>query len=196
MTTPARKIISACRSHSFWQISRMRNLIVTVQRQLAEIRQCLFGIAVLFAFCMSTTALAENAIEETGLAIVVHKGSTVDNVSMAELRNIFMANQQFWADRSRIILLVRAPQSDERDYVLNRIYQMDEAQFRQYWIAKMFRAEIPRGPKIVFSSDMTLDLVVAIPGSISFMRADQVTDDVKIIKVDGLLPGEEGYPLR
>jgi hypothetical protein len=174
----------------------MRNLIVTVQRQLAEIRQCLFGIAVLFAFCMSTTALAENAIEETGLAIVVHKGSTVDNVSMAELRNIFMANQQFWADRSRIILLVRAPQSDERDYVLNRIYQMDEAQFRQYWIAKMFRAEIPRGPKIVFSSDMTLDLVVAIPGSISFMRADQVTDDVKIIKVDGLLPGEEGYPLR
>jgi ABC-type phosphate transport system substrate-binding protein len=145
---------------------------------------------------MSTTALAENAIEETGLAIVVHKGSTVDNVSMAELRNIFMANQQFWADRSRIILLVRAPQSDERDYVLNRIYQMDEAQFRQYWIAKMFRAEIPRGPKIVFSSDMTLDLVVAIPGSISFMRADQVTDDVKIIKVDGLLPGEEGYPLR
>ena len=60
----------------------------------------------------------------------------------------------------------------------------------------MFRAEIPRGPKIVFSTDMTLDLVVAIPGSISFMRADQVTDDVKVLRVDGKLPDEDGYPLK
>ena len=32
----------------------------------------------------------------------------------------------------------------------------------------MFRAEVPREPKIVLSNDMALDLVVAIPGSISF----------------------------
>jgi len=139
---------------------------------------------------------AENTIEQSGLAIVVHMNSEVENLTMMELRNIFLANQQFWPDRSRIILLVRAPQSDERDYVLNRIYQMDEAQFQKYWIAKMFRAEVPRGPKIVFSTDMTLDLVVAIPGSISFMRADLVTDDVRIVRVDGKLPGEEGYPLK
>ena len=91
---------------------------------------------------------------------------------------------------------MRAPQSDERDFVLNRIYQMSEAQFRQYWIAKMFRAEVPRGPKIVFSTDMTLDLVVAIPGSISFIRADEASDDVKVIRVDGLLPSDPGYPLK
>lgn len=151
-------------------------------------------LAVLLVF--PDTSGAETTVEQSGIAIVVHQSSPVDNLSMSELRNVFMANQQFWADRSRIILLVRAPQSDERDYVLNRIYQMDEAQFRQYWIAKMFRAEVPRGPKIVFSSDMTLDLVVAIPGSISFIRADQVTEDVKVIRVDGKLPGDADYPLR
>ncbi len=140
---------------------------------------------------------AENTIEEYGgIAIVVHQETDVSDLSMTELRNIFLANKQFWSDRSRIILLVRAPQSDERDYVLDTIYQMDEAQFRQYWIAKMFRAEIPRGPKIVFSTDMTLDLVVAIPGSISFIRADQVTDAVKVVSVDGKLPSDEGYPLK
>jgi ABC-type phosphate transport system substrate-binding protein len=140
---------------------------------------------------------AEGTISENGgIAIVVHEDTDVSDLSMTELRNIFLANKQFWADRSRIILLVRAPQSDERDFVLNTIYQMDEAQFRQYWIAKMFRAEIPRGPKIVFSTDMTLDLVVAIPGSISFIRADQVTDAVKVVRVDGKLPSDEGYPLK
>lgn len=144
----------------------------------------------------SMQASAETPLDQIGLAIVVHTASAVEDVSLAELRNIFLADQQFWPDRSRITLLVRAPQSAERDYVLDRIYQMNEAQFRQYWIAKMFRAEVPRGPKIVFSTDMTLDLVVAIPGSISFMRADQVTDAVKVLKVDGKLPGEEGYPLN
>jgi hypothetical protein len=141
-------------------------------------------------------ASAETPIEQAGLAIVVQKDSPVDDLSMSELRNIFLANRQFWPDRSRIILLVRAPQSDERDYVLDRIYQMDEAKFRQYWIAKMFRAEVPRGPKIVFSTDMTVDLVVAIPGSISFIRADEVTDEVKLVRVDGKLPSDDGYPLK
>lgn len=139
---------------------------------------------------------AEDSLSKSGLAIVVHKETAVENLSLDDLRNIFLAEQQFWPNRSRIILLVRAPKSDERDYVLNSIYQMDEAQFRQYWIAKMFRAEVPRGPKIVFSTDMTLDLVVAIPGSISFMRADAVTDAVKVIRVDGKFPGEPGYPLN
>ena len=141
-------------------------------------------------------AQAEESIAQTGLAIVVHKDTVADDVTMGELRNIFMANKQFWPNRSRIILLVRAPESDERDYVLNTIYQMDEDAFRKYWIAKMFRAEVPRGPKIVFSSDMTLDLVVAIPGSISFMRADQVSDAVKVLRVDGKLPSDDGYPLK
>jgi ABC-type phosphate transport system substrate-binding protein len=153
----------------------------------------------LFAAALMLPALvsAEGTISENGgIAIVVHKDTEVSDLSMTELRNVFLANQQFWSDRSRIILLVRAPQSDERDFVLNTIYQMDESQFRQYWIAKMFRAEVPRGPKIVFSTDMTLDLVVAIPGSISFIRADQVTDLVKVVRVNGKLPNDEGYPLK
>jgi hypothetical protein len=39
-------------------------------------------------------------------------------------------------------------------------------------------------------------LVVAIPGSISFMLTDDVTADVKVVRVDGKLPGDEGYPLK
>ena len=144
----------------------------------------------------STTLLADDAVTDSPIAIVVHKDLPIDNLSLEELRSIFLADRQFWENRNRITLLVRAPQSDERTFVLERIYQMSEAQFRQYWIAKMFRAEVPRGPKIVLSTGMTLDLVVAIPGSISFTRADAVTDGVKVIRVDGLLPSDEGYPLK
>jgi len=166
-------------------MNKYRNILRTITGALAVLA------------LMPGIVSAEGTIEENGgIAIVVHKDTEISDLSMTELRNIFLANQQFWSNRSRIILLVRAPKSDERDYVLNTIYQMDEAQFRQYWIAKMFRAEVPRGPKIVFSTNMTLDLVVAIPGSISFMRADQVSEDVKILRVNGKLPSDEGYPLK
>ena len=170
---------------------------MTKLRKTADrrIRQSLLVICTLFCL-LPGAALPEDPIGQVGLAIVIHKDTAVDNLSMTELRNIFLANQQFWPNRSRIILLVRAPQSEERDYILNTIYQMDEPQFRKYWIAKMFRAEVPTGPKIVFSAGMTLDLVVAIPGSISFMRADAVTDNVKVIRIAGKLPSDEGYPLK
>ena len=148
------------------------------------------------AFALAPTAFCEEVVTSSPLAIVVHKDTGVDNLTMNELRSIFLADQQFWEVRTRIILLLRAPKSDERDFVLNHIYEMSEAEFRQYWVSKMFRAEVPRGPKIVFSTDMTLDLVVAIPGSISFIRADRVTDDVKVVRVDGALPSDEGYPLK
>ncbi len=155
-----------------------------------------FVAAVAALLLPAIPVLAQDVNSKSPIAIVAHAGSAVDNVSLQELRNIFLANQQFWPDRTRIILLVRAPKSDERDFVLNTIYQMDETQFRRYWIAKMFRAEVPRGPKIVFSTNMTLELVVAIPGSISFIKANEVTDDVRVIRVDGKLPSDEGYPLK
>ncbi len=156
-----------------------------------------FALAVIaYLVLPGTSALAQEAVRSSPIAIVVHKDTDVENLSLAELRNIFLANQQFWSNRKRIVLLVRAPKSEERDFVLNTIYQMDEAQFRQYWIAKMFRAEVPRGPKIVFSTNMMLELVIAIPGSISFVSADEVTDDVRVIRVDGKLPSDPDYPLK
>ena len=169
----------------------MRNGCYKAMRKLPQI------IVAAFLLISNSALLAQDEIvASSAMAIVTHKDLPVDNLSLAELRSIFLADRQFWENRMRITLLVRAPQSDERSFILERIYQMSEAQFRQYWIAKMFRAEVPRGPKIVLSTGMALDLVVAIPGSISFALADAVTDDVKVIRIDGLLPSDDGYPLK
>lgn len=143
-----------------------------------------------------TVGADQGADRELAVAIVVHHGTRVEDLTMDQLRRIFLAEQQFWSDKSRITLLVRAPVSYERAFVLDRIYRMSEQQFRQYWIAKMFRAEIPSGPKIVFSNDMARDLVTAIPGSITFMSASDVDNTVTLVKIDGKLPDDDGYPLK
>jgi hypothetical protein len=80
--------------------------------------------------------------------------------------------------------------------VLKIIYQMSELQFKQYWIAKIFRAESVAAPKVVYSNDVASELVSAIPGAIAFIDARDVRPGTKVIRVDGHLPGEAGYPLR
>lgn len=141
------------------------------------------------------TATAQEA-ERAAVVIVVHPSVAVSNLSFDELRTIFLGERQFWPDRSRIILMVRAPAAYERELVLNRIYRMSEEQFRQYWIGKMFRAEVASGPKLVYSNDMARELVTAIPGAISFMLASDVDAGVKVLRVDGALPTDPDYPLR
>ena len=130
------------------------------------------------------------------VAVVVHPDLAIDELTFTELRKVLLGDRQFWSTGVRVTLLVRAPVALERDVVLNTIYEMGEARFKQYWIGKVFRAHATSGPKIVYSSEMTIQLVAAIPGSISFVDATQVPSGVKILRIDGRLPGEDGYPLR
>jgi len=163
----------------------------TASRKLRLAAACLVG-----TLAWAPAIADEPSARNQAIAIVVHDGTHIDDVSIDQLRRIFLAEQQFWPDRSRITLLVRAPGAYEREFVLERIYQMNENQFRKYWIAKMFRAEVPSGPRIVFSTNMALELVTAIPGSITFMNASDVGETVKVVRVNGLLPSDDGYLLK
>jgi phosphate transport system substrate-binding protein len=130
------------------------------------------------------------------VAIVVHPDTEVDDLTFQELKAIFRGERQFWDDGRRVTLLMRAPVAAERRLVLDRIYGMDEAEFREYWIGKMFRAEVAAGPKLVYSSDMARDLVTVIPGAITFVPLRDVSSESKVVRIDGMLPDAEGYPLR
>ncbi len=153
--------------------------------------------AVLLIPAQSAMAQSEAAAgPRQPIAIVVNPKDGVSDLSFAELRRIFLGEQQFWPDRSKVTLLVRAPVARERAVVLDEIYRMNEDQFRQYWIGKMFRAEVAGGPKIVYSSDMAMNLVSMIPGSITFVLASAVTPNTKVLRIDGKLPSDPGYPLK
>ena len=130
------------------------------------------------------------------VAIVVSPDLPVDDVSFSEVRKLFLGERQFWNPQLRVVLLMRAPVAPERDVVLRTIYQMSEAQFRQYWISKVFRADVSAGPKIVYSTDMAAELVTAIPGAVAFIDAAQVPKGLKVLKIDGKLPADRTYPLR
>ena len=155
-----------------------------------------FQRAILLAAVLWTGVASSPAAGDADIAIVVRPDVPVDNLTFGELRRLMLGDRQFWTSNLRVTLLVRSPGTRERDVVLKNIYRMSEAQFRQYWIAKVFRAEAAAGPRIVYSNDMATELTLGIPGAVAFVEADQVPKGLKVLKIDGKLPGEKGYVLR
>jgi hypothetical protein len=148
---------------------------------------------------LSSLFIAAEAGAQTGkndIAVVVHPDTPVSDMTVAEVRKVFTGDRQYWTSNMPVILLVRAPVAREREVVLKQIYQMSESQFKQFWIAKIFRSEAVSAPKIVYSSDMANQILSAVPGSIAFVDAKAVAPGLKVVKVNGHLPGEADYPLR
>lgn len=130
------------------------------------------------------------------IAVVVHPDTPVSDLTLADVRKVLLGQRQYWNAKLPVVLLIRAPVARERDVVLRVIYEMSEEQFKQYWVAKIFRAEAASPPKIVYSNDMQYELVSGIPGAIAFMDARNVRPGLKVLRVDGHLPGDKEYPLR
>ena len=138
--------------------------------------------------CLAAPAAAD-------IAVIVHSDVTVDDLSFGDLRKIMLGDRQFWSSGQKITLIVAEPVDTGRSVLLERVYNMSEQQFRQFWIARVFRGEATEGPKVVISSEGVMEMVSGLAGSIAFVDFDDVPSGVKALKIDGKLPGEEGYPL-
>jgi hypothetical protein len=157
------------------------------------VRRFVFVVAALLAFVSAASGQAQKSSD---IAVVTNPATPVNELSLADVRKVFLGERQYWNSNIPVIVLVRAPIAREREVVLKTIYQMTESQFKQYWVAKIFRSEAVSAPKIVYSADMTNQLLAVIPGSIAFMDAKAVAPGLKVVKVDGRLPGEPEYKLH
>jgi hypothetical protein len=112
------------------------------------------------------------------------------------LRRIFLGDRQFWSSSLPVVVLMRAPAAREREVLLKDVYEMSEAQVRQHWIGKVFRAEAVSAPQMFYSDEEILQALAATPGSIAAVDVGRVPRGLKVLRVDGHLPGEPGYRLR
>lgn len=154
----------------------------------------LLGLVVCLVLAFATTPAARQATPD--IAVVVHPDVPVDNLTVAELRRLLLGDREFWTAGQRVTLFIRAPIARERDAAVKDVCQMTEAQFRQHWIAKVFRADAVTGPKIVYSSQMAVEQVSRTPGAMAFVEAPLAGKGVKVVKIDGKSPGQSGYRLR
>ena len=132
----------------------------------------------------------------TDVAVIVNLSNPVDSISIQELRQIFAGERQSWNGGLPIFALVRAPQAPERDVLLNQVLRMNESEYKQHWIRKIYSGEVQREPLALLSNGMQLEAVRAEKGGIALIKVADVRQGVKVLKLDGHLPGTEGYTLK
>lgn len=133
---------------------------------------------------------------DDSLAIVVNRSNPVDGLSFLELRKIFLEEQDHWSNGRRVTVVMLEPGKVERQVVLAQIYKMDEKDFNKYFLHSMFTGELHTAPKALASSGEVLKFVFNVPGAIGYLKASDVDDSVKIVRIDSRLPGEKDYAIR
>ncbi len=156
-------------------------------------------VLLILAFVTQPAAATGETKGETkgnDVAVIVRPEVPVDDLSMSEIRKLLLGDRQFWTPGMRVTLLMWAPATHEREVILKTVYRMSEADFRRYWMEKVFRAEAQSEPKIVYSNEAAAELVGAIPGAVAFVEVSRIPKGLKVLRINGLLPGEKGYPLH
>jgi len=91
----------------------------------------LLTLILLFA-TFGAPSIAQTTRGGADIAVVVHPETPVSDLSLSEVRQVLLGERQYWNSKLPVVLLIRAPVARERDVVLRVIYQMSEAQFKQY----------------------------------------------------------------
>ena len=173
-----------------------------------------FGILAILAILVSASgltassartgadgALAEawsaQASQQAELAIIVNKSNPTDSISYSELREYFLAERNHWINGGgKVRIVMRAPGQPEREAVLHLIYNMNEKGFTSYFLGKKFTGEVLEEPRQQNSTPDVIKFISYVPGAIGYVRADEVDASVKVLRVDGLAPGEPGYKIK
>ena len=133
-----------------------------------------------FAALLATPCLAHH------MAVVVSKENAVDNVSSAQLGKVFRAETRKWIDGKFIVLVFHRASPGEA-ITLQHLNKMSATQL-QAWTSE-HRDLL----KLVDSDQEILSVVESTPGAVGLVDVRSVNDRVKIVRVDGKLPMEDGY---
>ena len=146
------------------------------------------------ALCAAAPATTDVATEP--LAIIVNRSNSVSDLSITELRRIFLGDRSHWPNGRRITLVMREPGELERKTMLRDLYQMSESELKNHFLHGLFTGDILVSPKILATAVGVRKFVFNVPGAIGYVRLSDVDDTVKVLRVDELLPDDKGYRLR
>jgi hypothetical protein len=126
------------------------------------------------------------------LVVVVAKSSPVTNVSRLDLKRSFLG-EPIDIGNVRLAPFNAEPNTDERIGFDLGVLGMSHDQSGRYWVDRKVRGQggAPRSLPAIHLAKV----VAKFPGAISYLRIDQLTPDVRPVKVDGIAHDDPRYSI-
>jgi len=147
-------------------------------------------LAVLCLTAMLSTA-ALPAVKN--MAVVVSTSSKLSDVAMADLAKLCKGVQKTWPDGKPFTLVIKDPQAPEMRVADEKLFGAEPTEIRAV-IGKL--NESRPMVKIVANDEDLLRTVEATPGAVGILDVYSINSSVKVVRLDGKLPFDVGYPLK
>jgi len=120
------------------------------------------------------------------LAVVVAKDNGVGGITSGDLARMFTAENKRWPDGKNVVVILHR-QSVAQMEILERLSKISSNDLQAFLAAH-------KDSIVLVDSDVELLKVVqTTPGAIGLVDVRSINDKVKVVKVDGKLPLEDGY---
>jgi hypothetical protein len=128
------------------------------------------------------------------LAVVVAKASPIQYLTQFELKKLYLGSNIIDPSGERIIPFNQTPNAPDRVLFEERVLGMTPEEVSRYWIDRKIRGQ-GGAPKAVSPADLLQKVVSRLDHSVAYVRLDHVLPDVRVIAIDGHLPGDGAYGL-
>jgi hypothetical protein len=154
------------------------------------------GILVIIGYSLGTCQSTSSIQNRGDIAVLVNPSNPVDELSLSDLRRMLTGDRRFWQGNVQVKLILPEPGSWEREQVFTIVLKANDAEFTKEWMEKVFRGEATDLPPSLPSVASAERYLISTPGGITFMRAKGSPGQLKVLRLDGKLPGDSGYVLR
>jgi ABC-type phosphate transport system substrate-binding protein len=132
------------------------------------------------------------------IVVIVNNANPVDNLSIGELKKLFLGDRSRWDTGKAVAPVMLAPGAPERAAFLKIVCGMNDADLGKYFLQAAFTGKSATPPKEVSSAAALKSFVASSPGGIGFIKASDLPagdTTVKAVKVD-TVASDPGYKIK
>ncbi len=125
------------------------------------------------------------AADDPTFVVIVNKANPVKQVSIAELRRIFLKQARMWPHAESMVPVDWDATSPIREEFTRLVLGRSVRAMGDYWVQQGVTQGLSP-PSTQRSARAVLRFVASVPGAISYVPPGEADDSVAVIKVTGL----------
>jgi hypothetical protein len=133
-------------------------------------------------------------------AVVLHRSNPNTNLRLADVQAFFSGAAKQWPNGSKVVLVERDSGSVVYQFMLAHVLHMSAGEYKRHLVSIEFAGEAPVALKILNTEEAACKFVFNVPGSIALIETISLSlpecSGVGTVKIEGKLPGQQGYRLR
>jgi len=140
--------------------------------------------AILGLIAVSFFSGLEVKAQSPSLTVISNQKGSPPSMKFAELRSIFMGEQQRWKSGTKITIALMKTNTPAGKITSEKIYGMSSDELNKFWLALVFQGKAP-APNFFNSASDLETFVAQNPGAIGILDQVNANDEVKTVIVEG-----------